>query len=296
MSANHMRTGSVGALVLGLMMITSGAVNTQIQHTFGQNVVPVFEGWERMADGSFDMVFGYMNRNYEEEVDVPIGDGNSFEPGVDHGQPTHFYTRRQQYVFRVSVPKDWGKKELVWTMTSHGRTEKAYGTLVAFSEISPLVIQENRGGPPDEAANQPPSIKMIGAAERTVRVSGSLLLSVDVTDDGHPVPRVRSTAARSGAGRSAIAGPPNRRESPIGQAIVKLDPGVRLGVTWVFYRGGPGTIAFDPMRAAVVDGKATTNARFSKPGTYQVRAYADDGVLVTPADVKVIVTGNTQPR
>jgi hypothetical protein len=295
MATNHMKSWSVGVLVLGLTVIASGTANTQIQHTVGQNVVPVFEGWERMADGSFDMVFGYMNRNYEEEVDVPIGAGNSFEPEVDHGQPTHFYTRRQQYVFRVRVPKDWGKKELVWTLTVHGRTEKAYGTLVAFSELSPLVIQENRGGPPDEAPNQPPSIKLVGAAERTVRVSGALLLSAEVTDDGHPVPRARS-AARSGAGRGAPAGPPNRRESPIGQAIVKLDPGVRLGVTWVFYRGGPGTIAFDPMRAAVVDGKATTNARFSKPGTYQVRAYADDGVLVTPADVTVTVTESAQPR
>jgi hypothetical protein len=25
-------------------------------------------------------------------------------------QPAHFYPRRQQYVFTVRVPKDWGKK------------------------------------------------------------------------------------------------------------------------------------------------------------------------------------------
>ena len=32
----------------------------------GQNLQPVFEGWEQNADGSFNMVFGYLNRNYEE--------------------------------------------------------------------------------------------------------------------------------------------------------------------------------------------------------------------------------------
>ena len=100
----------------------------QIRYATGQNVVPVFEGWERNADGSFNMVFGYMNRNYEEEVDMPVGPNNALEPGgVDQGQPAHFYPRRQQFVFKVRVPKDWGKKDLVWTLTSHGKTEKAYG-------------------------------------------------------------------------------------------------------------------------------------------------------------------------
>ena len=36
----------------------------------GQNVQPVFEGWERNGDGSFNMLFGYLNRNYEEQNDA----------------------------------------------------------------------------------------------------------------------------------------------------------------------------------------------------------------------------------
>src|SRR5262245_9534330 len=74
----------------------------------GLNVVPVFEGWEQNADGSFNMVFAYLNRNYDEEIDIPIGPDNSIEPaGPDRGQPTHFYPRRNRFVFRVTVPKDW---------------------------------------------------------------------------------------------------------------------------------------------------------------------------------------------
>ena len=47
---------------------------------------PAFEGWERDADGTRYFVFGYMNRNWEEEIDVPVGPDNNIEPGgPDHG-------------------------------------------------------------------------------------------------------------------------------------------------------------------------------------------------------------------
>src|SRR5271165_5953395 len=102
----------------------------QTRYASGQDVVPVYEGWERNPDGSFNMVFGYMNRNYEEQMDIPVGPDNNISPGdPDQGQPTHFYRRRQQFIFKVKVPKDWGKKDLVWTLTSRGKTENAYGTL-----------------------------------------------------------------------------------------------------------------------------------------------------------------------
>ena len=39
----------------------------------GQNVVPAFEGWEQNPDGTFDLIFGYMNRNSQEKVHIPIG-------------------------------------------------------------------------------------------------------------------------------------------------------------------------------------------------------------------------------
>jgi len=72
-----------------LVAITGARPATQVRYASGQNVVPVFEGWERNPDGSFNMVFGYMNRNYEEDLDVPVGPDNHFEPGTpDQGQPT----------------------------------------------------------------------------------------------------------------------------------------------------------------------------------------------------------------
>ena len=46
-----------------------------LRHWSGQGVAPVYEGFDVNADGSFNMWFGYMNRNYEEEIDIPVGAG-----------------------------------------------------------------------------------------------------------------------------------------------------------------------------------------------------------------------------
>ena len=64
---------------------------------------------------------------------------------------------------------------------------------------------------------------------------------------------------------------------------------MRLGVIWVVYRGDARAVTFEPRRIAVIDGKAGTKVRFSAPGTYVLRAYADDGILVSTADVTVTV-------
>jgi hypothetical protein len=47
-----------------------------VRHASGQGVAPVYEGFDINADGSFNMWFGYMNRNYEEAVDLPVGAAN----------------------------------------------------------------------------------------------------------------------------------------------------------------------------------------------------------------------------
>src|SRR5206468_1845340 len=84
----------VPAGALAIIVTVGAAAAAQIpfqpgwKYRSGQNVVPAFEGWERNADGSFDMIFGYYNRNYEETLDIPVGPGNSLEPGgPDQGQP-----------------------------------------------------------------------------------------------------------------------------------------------------------------------------------------------------------------
>ena len=98
---------------------------------------------------------------------------------------------------------------------------------------------------------------------------------------------VITPAGTPGPGGAATSGP--RRENPLTQAIVRNDPGVALGVTWIVYRGTTDGVTFQPQRAAVVDGKARASVSLTKPGTYTLRGYADDGAYVTPADLTVTI-------
>lgn len=287
------RAASFIAVISVVIVAASARTPAQVRHASGQNVVPVYEGWERNADGSFTMVFGYMNRNYEEEVDVPVGANNSFAPRApDEGQPTHFYPRRQQFMFRVKVPKDWGNKDLVWTLTAHGQTEKAYGSLWPVWEIDRNMYQQNRGGPGELGEqDDPPSVALVGAVHRTAAVGQPMTLAVTVTDDGRPTPR----ASRSGTGNLPARAPNPERlgprpANPVTQAIVRLDPGMRLGVIWVVHRRSvPAPVTFDPPKSAAVDGKAATRVTFAQSGTYTIRGYADDGILLDAIDVEVTV-------
>ena len=202
----------------GLVSLAAApAADAQTYHS-GQNLQPVFEGWMRNPDGSFDMLFGYLNRNYEEELNVPVGPNNFLEPGdVDQGQPTYFYPRRQRFAWRVTVPADWGGKELVWTVTAHGRTDRAVGWLVPEQIIDEQVIAMNRaGGGAPEIENDAPSITLPEGHRRTVAVGETLSLTAVIADDG--VPEMRP------APQQPAPGPPQRPRPAAG-----LDPVPRTG-------------------------------------------------------------------
>src|SRR5437773_12207289 len=88
------------ALITSVPMLVSGQTRDSFVQKAGSDVVPIFEGCYKNPDGSLSLSFGYLNRNYEEEVDIPVGPANRIEPGPeDQGQPTHFYPRRQRGVF-----------------------------------------------------------------------------------------------------------------------------------------------------------------------------------------------------
>jgi hypothetical protein len=250
--------------------------NPQTQFSSGQDVVPVYEGWLRNPDGTFTFVFGYFNRNWKEELVIPAGPDNKIEPGEpDRGQPTYFLPRRQPWVFRVQVPKDWGQQELVWTITAHGRTEKAYAQLIPQYEMLERLIQTHGNlNPGEDDPNKPPSVTI--APVPPVGAS-SIRLTALVSDDGLPKPRPA----------------PKPRPGSIPQAQTNTAAGPRppgLSVKWFEYRG-PGKVTFESAGpVAVVNGKAVTTAHFAEPGIYVLRATADDGALTTSADVTITVT------
>jgi hypothetical protein len=252
---------------------------SNVRFNSGQSVVPYFEGWIRNPDGTFDLVFGYFNRNWEQELAIPAGPQNTVElGGPDSGQPTYFLPRRQRFVFRVRVPKEFGKKEVVWSITANGRTEHAFGSLLREQEITERVVTTNGGYNPGLSdPNTPPSVT-VAPIESAVAES-PVTLSVSVTDDGLPKPRAAPSALPASAGTFG------------GQVNTSTSGGRPAGLTvsWMQY-GGPAKVTFEATGAmAVVDGKAVTTARFAQPGTYQLVALASDRAMTTRVPVTVTV-------
>jgi hypothetical protein len=313
--------------VISALSVLSSAQS--LSYTKGQNISPAYEGWERGSDGSKYFLFGYMNRNWEEEIDVPLGPDNGFNVGAaDHGQPTHFLPRRNRFVFRVKVPAGFGEKdELIWTLTTHGKTEKAYATLRPDYIVDDVVKASETGAlgagtsSPEVRANRPPVLHIQEVKARSIHVDQPLTLVSEVKDDGIPKPRAPGFAgaaaggtarqdAAAAAGRSDTAARPNRAMQPPSRVTVGKNVG--LHVSWFLYRGPAGAkVTFDPpqvkpwedTRAGAnspwaplwaaepmpADGQTPVQARFSEPGTYVLRCLTDDGALTSSEDVTILV-------
>jgi hypothetical protein len=275
------------ALVVAVLGIT-GAFDTvaraQIQYKTGQHVMPFYEGWRKNADGTYDMIFGYYNLNWEEDLYIPIGPDNSISGapgGPDQGQPTIFFRRkdvtppgerREQFVFQVRLPKEWTPtQQVVWTLTANGKTDRVIATLMPVEEVDDIIIAENRGGAliPE---NKPPTIDL-SASATTVALPTPVTLTAIFSDDGLPKPRKTPVSSVPGVAPRPPKGP-----------LVK----------WVYYRGpGLGAVTFEPARTPITSGKATvkTTATFTQPGTYVLRAWAEDGALYATKEVTITVTG-----
>src|SRR3954465_4960904 len=257
------------ALLAALAMTVSlGAQNASqlvnLHHWSGQAVAPVYEGFDVNPDGSFNMWFGYMNRNYEEEIDLAVGPENTFEPGGDRGQPTHFVPRRHKDVFSVRVPKDFADKTLVWKLNAHGQAQQVIATLKPVWQIDRL--RTTRGGNSENvSSNLPPAVTL----SLTNQTAVTATLNVSATDDGLP----------------------KRRGEPVGMTVL-----------WAKYRG-PGDVTFSDREQKLTGGRASTTATFTEPGDYILHAVIDDGsgesagnfgyhCCWTNAELKVTVKGD----
>jgi hypothetical protein len=259
----------------------------------GQNVQPTFAGWARKPGGGYSMYFGYMNRNYVETLSVPIGPDNKFEPGQpDRGQPTLFNTRIHAELFHVDVPADWGsQRELVWTVTVYGKTERAVGWLQPDWEIDPVYHGKMRDA--ESLKNTPPVLTVASSA--TASVAAPFALTATVTDDGLPTPRQgpRKVAAVGQETPPTLKPEPNQPEILLSVPEVGRGRGGRggpqgLAVSWIVWRG-PDNAKFSQGIVPVKDQKAAVEVTFAKPGTYVLRGTANDGELKVEKDVTVTV-------
>ena len=269
-----------------------------LKYNKGQNVQPIFQGWSRNPDGSFEMHLGYLNRNYLEQLHIPIGADNHIEPGgPDQGQPTYFYTRNNRQIFSVTVPADFGDRELVWTLTVRGRTEQAVAWLQPEWEIDPSFGGRAQGE--ENRRNQAPAITLDAPASGALE--SGIELTANVTDDGLPTPRGRRQLQRNravGQEIPPILVPPEGAPEPP-RNVPRLNVNARgrqskpappegLSVSYIVWRG-PADVVFDPPFAMVEDGGAQTAAMFSQPGAYVLQARAHDGGKSTYDFVTVTV-------
>jgi hypothetical protein len=219
----------------------------------GEGVAPFFEGWYRNADGTYTLSFGYFNRNAGQLIEIPIGSDNSIVPAqYDGNQPTSFppvnyggfSARRERGVFSVTVPADFGDREVVWSLRQNGQTFSVPGRI---------------NSPAYELSHEPMAM-------------------------GSKPPLVRfQPGGKAGQGITGITADPvtARVGTPVTLSIWAEDQGVRerkypVTVTWQKHQG-PGKVEFTTRSARVEsDGKMTTQAVFDTPGEYIVRARADN--------------------
>lgn len=288
----------------------------------GEIVSPAYEGWWPNEGGGYKLFFGYMNSNWEEQFDIPVGSDNYFShvgetelddlsidnfetAGADMGQPTHFYPRRNPFLFTIDVPEDFGTDELVWTLRTQGQTNRAFGSLKPDYRIDPQVISTEVGGAFGSLSdalrtNIPPELEVEGDNFRRAQTGEPISLAVHANDPDNlparadrPAPRTSEQIYRTPSSIVAASG-----------------PGLRF--SWIVYRGEAEHVTFDPVQFKTYtdsrvysnspwsppyiippvpeDNRWQANVTFSEPGEYVLRGVASDGSMFTYRNLTVTVT------
>ncbi|MDR0786890.1 MAG: hypothetical protein LBG44_03390, partial [Gemmatimonadota bacterium] len=249
----------IGAVVVASCMATVGHAQEGLLPLApippsGGIVAPYFDGYYTNPDGTYTFSFGYMNRNTEGTIDIPLGPDNFIEPAQYNGmQPTHFETmnrggfngRRERGAFSVTVPANF-TGDVWWTLRTNGETTRVPGrtgsvayqlshTPQAAGSLPPLLRVEKNA--PLVFGRGPTAMTML----RT-KVGQPLTLWVDAQDRG------------------------DREEK------------FQVNATWIVHQGvAPVTFAPATIRSpSAPGGELTTQATFSQPGEYVIRVRVDN--------------------
>ena len=164
---------------------------------------------------------------------------------------------------------------MIWTLTTYGKTEKAYATLRLDYQIDDVVKASETGAlgagtsSPEVRANKPPVVKVQGAKTLTTTVDTPVALVTLVTDDGIPKRRAAGlagaavsntgTRAETAAALNAPANAenalrPNRAMQPPARATVGKNVGLHLSLVCVPWLGA------GDLRSPAADGRGKTPA------------------------------------
>jgi hypothetical protein len=215
----------------------------------GLPVSPVYEGWYSNPDGSYTLSFGYMNRNSQEVLEIPVGPSNRFEPlPPDQGQPTTFLPRRQYGVFTVTVPADFKDRDVIWTLEAHGQRYSIPGRVKQGYEIDAL------GAP--------------------------------ATGVIPPVLRFAEGGAEARGPKGLTHGPLSATVGiPLQVSVWATDTGNRqVTLYWAKFRG-PGDVKLEPATVQVPrdapGGLSTATVTFSAPGEYVLYVHGNNSAVAS---------------
>jgi len=237
---------------------------------FGASVTPAYDGWYDNADGTHTFLIGYYNRNWNEEVDIPVGPNNKFEPGVpDRGQPTHFLTNRNFGMFSITVPKTFGAAErLWWTITLNGTTSKIGLIMSPDFNITPQRSSEEA---PNGKYNLPPVLRFSQSGPA-------------IQNPGQPLSMATSKTATAGVPMPLELFTEDDALYTSGSNAVMTSTAPVVEATIAKYRG-PGTVKAEGFHFAATKGgkpmdpfagKAAGTVTFDKPGDYVLHVTLND--------------------
>lgn len=282
------RTIAVGALLVALTAALTGqALQAQLPAHLrdyqlaplkksGDLVAPFFDGWYENGDGTVTYQFGFLNRNLEEVIDIPLGENNYITPAEFDGvQTTHFpaYNRRgftgkrERGTFAITVPS--GQTEVVWTLSHAGYTYSIPGRsgspayqmsrFPAANGTLPPALRFEPTGPESNGTEGP-------TADRVMAMVGTpVTLGALVQDRGE----------RYGLAEKMYY--PVRAEFIMHRGPVGAEVGFEPATVTV---GGDMESDSPASEGAVVQTNAwnrvSTQATFSEPGEYMIRIRADN--------------------
>lgn len=233
------------------------------QRASGLAVSPVYEGWYENPDGTYSISFGYINRNTEEVLEVPVGSQNSLEGGeLSQGLPTRFLPHRHYGIYTVTVPADFGADdEVVWTLKLRGQEFSIPGRLNPLYQIDAL------GAP--ATGEKPPVLRLDPAGPEVVGPRGAVAGPLEAMV-GEPL-SLTAWAREQEEETEADEPQQGQQETEEGEDEDQL-------TLWWYEWSGPGEVTFSETEVPVDagTGSARTTATFSEPGDYVLYVRTND--------------------
>lgn len=253
-------------------------------------VAPYFDGFYQNADGTYTLSFGFMNRNDDQLIEIPLGVNNRIEPAEYDGvQPTSFpvvrYTGfggpRERGVFGVVVPADF-EGDVWWTLRTDGYETKVPGRLESPGPIIKGAYELSTG--PMAAGSMRPEIQFTEGEAGDWGVEGVWYPETLSTTVGEPVEIDFWTRDRGERELGHVNMTLWKYHGPIGAEIAfESRTAAQEGIAPA-RRGqrphGPGPVETRQSVRIPTDGpdadRARITATFDTPGEYVIRVRIDN--------------------